>query len=147
MRFAGALLDTHALYWLVSGAGELTDEALVAIGECQAAGTLFVSPITAWELAVAAQKRSGHGRPDLGGKLAREWFREAVRLTGAKIAAVHQRIAFEAADVATVYARKDPGDCFLIATARIRQIPIITRDAEMIALAQAQPDSLGVIRC
>jgi PIN domain nuclease of toxin-antitoxin system len=63
----GALLDTHALYWLVSGTDDLTNEALVAIGENQAAGTLFASPMTAWELAVAAQKRPGPGRPDLGG--------------------------------------------------------------------------------
>jgi PIN domain nuclease of toxin-antitoxin system len=68
-------------------------------------------------------------------------------LTGAKLAPVHQRIAFEAADVATVYARKDPGDCFLIATARIRRIPIITRDAAMVDLAEAQPDYLRVIQC
>ncbi len=54
----GALLDTHALYWLVSGAKPLADEALVAIGETQTAGALFVSPITAWELAIAAQKPS-----------------------------------------------------------------------------------------
>jgi hypothetical protein len=60
------------------------------------------------ELAVAAQKRPGPGRPDLGGQFAREWFRDAVRLTGARLAPVHERIAFEAAEVATVYARKDP---------------------------------------
>ncbi len=144
---AGALLDTHALYWLVSGTGELTDAALVAIGEHQAAGTLFVSPITAWELAVAAQKRPGAGRPDLGDQLAHDWFREAVRLTGARLIPIHQRIALEAADVATIYARKDPGDCFLIATARVRRIPIITRDAEMLALAQERPSYLATIQC
>lgn len=143
----GALLDTHALYWLVSGTDDLTDAALIAIGEQQDAGTLFVSPITAWELAVAAQKPPGPGRPDLGGQLAREWFKEAVELTGARLISVHQRIAFEAANVATVYGRKDPGDCFLIATARVRRIPIITRDAAMIDLAQARPDYLSVIQC
>jgi PIN domain nuclease of toxin-antitoxin system len=131
----------------VSATGDLTDEALVAIGEHQAAGTLLASPITAWELAVAAQKRPGPGRPDLGGQLAREWFRDAIQLTGAKIVPIHQRIAIEAADVATVYARKDPGDCFLIATARVRGAPIITRDGVIIALAEAQPDYLCAIRC
>ena len=143
----GALLDTHTLYWLVSGTDDLTDAALVAIAEQQAAGTLLVSPITAWELAVAAQKPPGPGRPDLGGQLAREWFREAVRLTGAKLVPVQQRIALEAADVATVYSRKDPGDCFLIATARMRRVPIVTRDTAMVDLAKAQPDYLQVIGC
>jgi PIN domain nuclease of toxin-antitoxin system len=53
---SGILLDTHALFWLVSGENMLTEEALVAIGVNQAAGTLFVSPITSWELSVATQK-------------------------------------------------------------------------------------------
>ena len=54
---SGVLLDTHALYWLVRGEAELLEEALVAIGENQKGGTLFVSPITAWELSVATKKR------------------------------------------------------------------------------------------
>jgi PIN domain nuclease of toxin-antitoxin system len=53
----------------------------------------------------------------------------------------------EAAEVVNVYARKDPGDCFLIATARIRRMPIITRDAAMIDLALTRPDYLAVIEC
>ena len=96
---------------------------------------------------MATQKPPGPGRPDLGGQLAREWFREAIRQTGAKLAPIHQRIALEAAEVTTIYARKDPGDCFLIATARVRRIPIITRDAAMIDLAQSQPNYLSVIQC
>ena len=80
----GALLDTHALYWLVGGAKVLSDEALVAISECQNADTLYVSPITGWELSVAAQKAHAPGRPDLGDKAPKVWFRDAVTLTGAR---------------------------------------------------------------
>lgn len=141
----GALLDTHTLYWLVSGAAPLSDDALVSIGENQAAGTLYVSPVTAWELAVAVQKTPAQGRPDLGGRSARSWFKDAIRLTGAKLIPVKQRIALEAADVAAIYGRKDPGDCFLIATARVRRIPIVTRDRAMLALARTQPDYLSVV--
>jgi PIN domain nuclease of toxin-antitoxin system len=142
----GALLDTHALYWLVSGAEPLSDQALVAIGECQAANALFVSPISAWEIGVIAQKRPER-RPDLGGLSPGLWFREAVRATGARIVTTQQRIALEAAEVATVYQRKDPGDCFLIATARVKRVPIITRDREMSALAREHPDYLSVVEC
>ena len=143
---AGALLDTHTLLWLVNG-DNLTDEALEAIAENQAAGTLYASPITGWELALAAQKPPAAHRPDLGGLPAAAWFREALQVTGAKLIPVKQRIALEAADVATVFARKDPGDCFLIATARVRHIPIITRDGPMRDLALARPDYLQVIAC
>ncbi|EUB97183.1 hypothetical protein PMI07_000759 [Rhizobium sp. CF080] len=40
---------------------------------------------------------------------------------------------------------KDPGDCYLIATARIKKVPIITRDTVMLDLAS--PEYLEVIVC
>ncbi len=40
---------------------------------------------------------------------------------------------------------KDPGDCYLIATARIKKVPIITRDAVMLDFAS--PEYLEVIVC
>ena len=55
--------------------------------------------------------------------------------------------ALEAAEVSAVFGRKDPGDCFLIATARVRRIPIITRDGAMAELARDRPDYLSAIIC
>lgn len=63
----GALLDTHALYWLVTAADILLEEAILAIAVNQAAGTLYVSPITGWELAVASRKAAHKGRVDFDG--------------------------------------------------------------------------------
>lgn len=141
---AGVLLDTHTLYWLVSGAKPLTDEALVAIGESQAAGTLFVSPITAWELAIAAQKPPNKDPPQLNLTISR-WFRAAIRVTSAKIIPIQQKIAIAAAEVPVATGHKDPGDCYLIATSRVRKIPIITRDAVVRRLAA--DGYLAVIVC
>jgi PIN domain nuclease of toxin-antitoxin system len=128
---AGALLDTHALYWLVTAVNTLSAEAVIAIAENQVAGTLYVSPITAWELAIASRKSAHRGPPDLGTKSPSKWFSDVVAAAGAKIVPIKQRIACEAAAVATDTGHKDPGDCFLIATARIKKVPIITRDAVM----------------
>ncbi|WP_165916621.1 type II toxin-antitoxin system VapC family toxin [Caulobacter sp. BK020] len=136
------LLDTHALYWLVSEAETLSDTALVVIAEQQAAGTLYVSPITAWELGVIALKPRQAERPDLGNLTPRQWFREAVRLVGATLIPVRQTIALEAADVVATTGHKDPGDCFLIATARVKKVPIITRDRVMLNLAHGSPEYL-----
>ena len=79
----GVLLDTHALLWLVNAEFALTAEALAAVATSQLDKTLYVSPVTGWELAVAAQKAPGPGRPDLGGQSPRAWLREALTLTGA----------------------------------------------------------------
>lgn len=144
---SGVLLDTHALYWLVSGEAELRDEALVAISENQKVGTLFVSPVTAWELSVATMKRRAAGRPYLGGDPPDRWFRETVRATSARIIPIRQRISCEAARVVTDTGHKDPGDCFLIATARVRRMPIVTRDETMQSIAAERAGYLDVIAC
>jgi PIN domain nuclease of toxin-antitoxin system len=81
----GVLLDSHALYWLVSGEEPMSEEALVAIGESQAAGSLFVSPVTAWELTLAARKPAHRDPPKLGVCTPQQWFREAVRAIEARI--------------------------------------------------------------
>lgn len=144
---SGILLDSHALYWLVSGEVELLDEALVAIGENQKAGTLFVSPITAWEIATAARKRRLARRPNLGTDSPERWFREAVGATSARILPIRQRVSLAAARVVTETGHTDPGDCFLIASARVRRIPILTRDEFMQGLCAERPGYLDVIAC
>lgn len=141
------LLDTHALFWLVSGEDALADEALVEIGLAQAAGSLYVSPITAWELSVAAQKPRAAGRPHLGANPADKWFRDAIRETTAKVIPIHQKIALEAAAVVIATGHKDPGDCYLIGTARARRIPIVTRDGIMQGIAANDSGYLSVIVC
>lgn len=143
----GILLDTHALYWLVIDNTKLRDEARVAIGENQEAGTLFVSPITAWELSVATKKRRVAGRPHLGEGPPERWFREAVRATSARIVPIRQRISCEAAKVVSDTGLKDPGDCFLIASARDRRIPIVTRDGVIQTIAAERVGYLDVIAC
>lgn len=141
----GALLDTHTFYWLVTAAGTLSEEALIAIAESQTAGKPYVSPMTAWELAIASHKPTHKNPPYLGIGTPSKWFSEAVAATGSKIIPIKQRIACEAATVVTDTGHKDPGDCYLIATARVRKIPIITRDTIMQGLAS--PDYLQVIVC
>lgn len=139
------MLDTHALYWLVTAVDTLSEEALIAIADNQTAGTLYVSPMTAWELTIASCKPAHRDPPNLGTSSPSKWFSEAVAATGAKIVPIKQRIACEAAAVVVDTGHKDPGDCYLIATARIKKVPIITRDAVIQELAR--PEYLQVIVC
>ncbi len=141
------MLDTHALFWLVSGEDALTEQALVAIGENKAEGKLFVSPITAWELSVATQKNRVAGRPHLGDESPARWFRQAVIATDAKVIPINQRISCEAADVVVNTGHRDPGDCFLIATARVRKLSMVTRDKVIQQIAAGDGYYLDVISC
>ncbi len=143
----GLLLDTHALFWLVSDAALLNEDSLVAIGESQEAGGLLVSAITAWELAVATTKTRVADRPHLGDVSPAQWFREAVAAVEGRVASINQRISIEAASVAVHTGHKDPGDCFLIATARIRKVPIVTRDMIIRGISENEPGYLDVVVC
>ncbi len=137
------LLDTHALLWLVRD-DPMTKKALTAVEAAQDAGTLYASAITAWELGVAELKRTN--RPELG-MAAGAWFRRALRLTGARLATITPTISVEAASVPAAYGRGDPGDCFLIATARVRHLALVTRDGPILQLAAAQPSYVQVVEC
>ena len=68
-----------------------------------------------------------------------------MRATGAKIIPIQRSIAIEAADVPLVTGHKDPGDCYLIATSRVRNIPVVTRDTIIRGLADE--GHLAVIVC
>lgn len=142
----GLLLDTNALVWFVAEE-PMEDEALFAIAEAQQGNLLFVSPITAWEAALAVRKPNLERRPNLAGDDAASWFRRARRSTGARLVSVSSAVALEAARVPAVYGSGDPGDCFIIATARVHELTVVTRDGPMTALSELQPDYLRLIQC
>ncbi len=122
----------------------MTQVALDAVKAAQDAGALYASAITAWELGVADLKRTN--RPELG-MAPDAWFRRALRLSGAKLATITPAISAEAASVPAIYGRGDPGDCFLIATARVRRLSLVTRDGPILQLAAARPSYVQVVEC
>ena len=140
------LFDTHALIWFLA-AERMEPSALFAIAEAQAANTLYVSPITAWEAALALRKPDPAKRPNLNGQDAATWFRKGCRITGAKIIPIGTRIALEASRVPLVSNNGDPGDCYVIATARVSKLAVVTRDSKMRDLSSASPDYLTVVEC
>lgn len=119
-------MDTHALLWLVTDPDQLHEDALVAIGEAQEASKLFVSPITAWELAIAAGKKKN--APAIGDQLVKDWYRSAVAATSAKVVQIGPSIALLAADMIATTNHRDPGDCYIIATAKHKKVPVVSRD-------------------
>ncbi|TCR04013.1 type II toxin-antitoxin system VapC family toxin [Neorhizobium sp. JUb45] len=130
---AGALLDTHALYWAVSGESRLSSQAVTVFGQSQTDGRLFISPISAWEMSLAAQKRVN--ALNFGNLSLEEWFSRARKQILFRPLPITQRIAIEAATVAKDTGHRDPADCYMIATARVRKIPVITRDAVILKIA------------
>jgi PIN domain nuclease of toxin-antitoxin system len=142
----GILLDTNALIWVLAGQPIEADAAL-AIADAQAADELFVSPVSAWEAALAVRHRNPDRRPNLSEQDAATWFRKGRARLGAKLAAIGIRVALEAARIPSAFSHSDPGDCFLIATAHSKRLAFVTRDGPIRDLATANPGYLSVIRC
>lgn len=143
---AGVLLDTHALIWLFSGE-PMTIDALTAIAEARMEDRLFVSPISAWEAGLAVRKTNPARRPNLLGRDAVSWFRAGRAAIGARIAPIGQTIALEASKVPALFGHNDPGDCFILATAKVRRLAIVTRDKAMAKIAGAHRGYVGVVAC
>lgn len=67
--------------------------------------------------------------------------------TEAKVIAINQRISCEAAEVVIATGHRDPGDCFLMATARVRKLALVTRDRLIQQIAEAERSYLDIVPC
>lgn len=140
----GVLLDTNAMIWFLAEE-PMEAAALFAIADAQAANQLYVSPITAWEAALAISK--ANNQPNLNGQDAATWFKSGRKQIGARLIAPGIAIGLEAAKVPAIYGNGDPGDCYIIASARVGAHTIVTRDNRMRALHRRLPAYLTVIAC
>lgn len=111
----------------------LNEDALIAIAAAQESGKLYVSPITAWELAITVNKKAN--ATDIRNLTGRDWLKAAVAVTSSKIVPIGPAIALEAANVIAVTGHKDPGDCYIMATARHKKVPVVSRDGIMRRIA------------
>lgn len=131
------LLDTVAAMWLIEGR-VLKHEARKALRAAEVQATqLAVSAISAWE-ACLLEKRGETGR-SIGGNGA-IWFHSAVRRLGLVVLPIDDRVAIASRRLPDPFLQ-DPGDRFVVATARIYDIPIITSDNHILAYA-----ALGHVR-
>jgi PIN domain nuclease of toxin-antitoxin system len=142
----GALLDTHTLIWLYDPA-PMSLDALLAVDEAALANSLYVSPMSAWELGAASRKKNPALRPILRGLTPDKWFVEATASLGAISVPITEEIGVATCTLPLLYGYSDPGDCFLIATAHVYQLTLITRDQRILDFARRSPDYLAAIHC
>ena len=114
------LLDTHALLWSLGQPTTLASEARMVIEDGR--NEVFVSPVSAWEVAI---KRAA-GKLDASGDLAAEI--EAAAFVGLPITIAH---AFAAGALPPHH--RDPFDRMLIAQAQVEGLTIVTRDLRFAA--------------
>jgi PIN domain nuclease of toxin-antitoxin system len=117
------LLDTCGLLWLTSGHRRLSS---VARKRIDAATLVGVSAITAWEVGLKAAR----GELKLPME-AEEWFEGVVAHHRLQVFEITPRIAFEANRLP--WHHRDPADRFIVATARLQHMAVVTADDKLAA--------------
>lgn len=121
------LLDTHVWFWLVRGReGRLAARTAAKLEQTALGAPLGVSVISIWEIALLASKgRIGLGMP------AHEWVVSALDRPGFMLVDLEPATAIESCNLPGGF-HADPADRFLVATARLRNAVIVTRDKRIL---------------
>ena len=124
------LLDTCAVIW-VAGAQLIAREARDAIaGALEADEPVFVSPISAWEIGLLAQR----GRISLQ-MSPEKWFERFLEAPGVYLADMAPNVLIASSFLPGAHP-KDPADRIIAATAREYGYRIVTRDRRLLAYAE-----------
>jgi PIN domain nuclease of toxin-antitoxin system len=123
------LLDSHVWLWLVAGSRDLSTEARDTINRAVAGGTLRIAAISLWEIALLASR----GRIVLGKPIGL-WLEEALADPGPAIDPLSPQIAIESSALPDAFHR-DPADRLIVATARVANATLMTRDRRILDYA------------
>jgi PIN domain nuclease of toxin-antitoxin system len=115
------VLDTHALLWWALDPDQLSRKARDVLGDMERQGG-FASAISIWELGVKA-KRGKLELPISVDELAR---RIAV---GGVVELVPVDTSIWLHSLALPWAHPDPADRVIVATALLRNVPLLTKDS------------------
>ncbi len=140
---AAVLLDTCAVIWLANG-DRLRQQAAEAIVTAGLSDGILVSPVSAWEVGLLARPRGSQRvqvqfLPD-----PKTWFTRVMGGPGIRSAPFTPDIAIDASHLpGDVHG--DPAHLMIVATARHLGVPVVTRDARI--LAYARRGHVAAIRC
>ncbi|MGL5879881.1 MAG: type II toxin-antitoxin system VapC family toxin [Xenococcaceae cyanobacterium] len=122
----GILLDTHTWIWLFQGSKELSQDIITPIDRAGSKGKVFISAISIWELSMLVAK----GRITLS-KPIHQWVEKSLSQPGVNLVPLSPEISIESSFLPGEF-HGDPADRIIIATARINDLNLFTRDRKII---------------
>jgi PIN domain nuclease of toxin-antitoxin system len=124
------LLDTHAWIWAAADEpGKLGPKTRRLIARAAAAGSLFVTTASVFEITALATA----GRLRLN-QSAEKWIRDSVVRGSLRVVSIDMDIAIDAGAIPSS-ALADPVDRMLVASARAYDVPLVTRDRQILDYA------------
>ena len=123
---SAVLLDTHTWVWLVNGDKDLTPAARKAIDKAVQSGGVYLAVVSLWEVAMLeAKQRLILALPCL------EWLQQAVAAANAELISLTPEVASESCQLPGAF-HGDPADRIIVASARIKNLTLITRDTHIL---------------
>ena len=123
------LMDTHVWIWFMLASSELAVSSRAAINRAAASGQLRIAALSVWEAALLGSR----GRIALGRPIG-QWITAAVSAPGLSIEPLLPEIAIEACCLPEAFHR-DPVDRMIVATARVANAALMTRDRRILDYA------------
>ena len=114
------ILDTCALLWLVGGSKKVSRAALK---EINAASAVYVSAISGFEISL----KTSAGKLELSHPV-EEWFEQVAEHHGLTILPLGLDVCIAAAKLPPIH--DDPFDRFIIATAKLNDLSVVTADEQ-----------------
>ena len=124
------VLDTHTWVWFVDGNTTLRPKVVSEITSAAMSGTLLIPAICVWEIAMLQMR----GRLTLN-KPIKDWVNEALDLTGTVLTPLSADISIESCLLPGSF-HADPADRMIVATARVENATVLTRDRRIIEYCQ-----------
>jgi PIN domain nuclease of toxin-antitoxin system len=123
------LLDTHIWLWSLLEPQRLSRRVSKELAD--PANQLWLSPVSVWETLILCQK----GRLALN-EDPPSWIAKAMRASPVAEAPLNTEVAMETAKIRLPH--RDPADHFLVATARVFELTLVTADDQLIQARQAR---------
>ena len=124
------LIDTHVWLWIVFAEPFIKSSALEAIEQASVENTLYLSPISMWEVAL----KQSRGKLNIDRPI-RDWLTHAATIPGLQLAQITPSIAAECAELPAAF-HGDPADRIIAATARAEGFTLVTHDRVLLQLAR-----------
>ena len=126
----GILLDTHAWIWLFNGSTELSKNTIEQVDLAGSQGKVFISAISVWELSMlVAKNRITLSKP------IHQWVEDCFSQPGVNLSVMSPEIAIESSFLPGEF-HGDPADRIIVATARMNNLILLTRDKKILSYSQ-----------
>ena len=129
-KHSKTIIDTHILIWCLIEKEKLTQNEVTSISQAQLDGSLLVSSISLWEIAMLVHKK----KISVFARVV-DFLEEIEKLPGIQIVQIDSKIASESIALTDNF-HGDPADRMIVATAKVHSANLITRDKKIIQWAK-----------